>query len=62
MEREIESKVLQVVKAQQETLAEQNAIQPSLTEDDAKEYLAEVINEIKKQKDQPHNNKNHNNE
>jgi hypothetical protein len=48
MEQEIQRKVLEVVRTQQEALSEQGAVQPSLTDDDVKEYLAQVMKEIKK--------------
>jgi hypothetical protein len=47
MEQEIQRKVLQVVRTQKEALTE-SAIQPSLTDDDVKEYLQQVMKEIKK--------------
>lgn len=48
MEQEIERTVLKIGKEQQETLAEQTGVEPSVTEEDMKDYLAEVLEEVKK--------------
>jgi hypothetical protein len=48
MEQEIQKKVITLTKQNQERLAEESGIQPSLTEDDMKSYLQEVIKEIQK--------------
>jgi len=39
MEQEIEKTVLKITKEQQETLTEQTGVEPSLTEDEVKQYL-----------------------
>jgi hypothetical protein len=49
MQLEIESRVLKVAKEQEETLKEQTGVQPSLDEDDIKEYLDQIINQVKKE-------------
>lgn len=46
MEQEIEKKVITLTKQNQDRLAEETGIQSSLTEDDVKSYLQEVIKEI----------------
>ena len=56
MEKEIQKRVLRLVKKQEETMVEQTGIQSSLDEHDVKEYLEQVINEVRKD----HNNKNDN--
>jgi hypothetical protein len=48
MERAIQETVLKVAKDQQEQLEEQTGIEPSLSEDDMKQYLEQVIEELKK--------------
>lgn len=53
MEQEIETRVLKVVKGQQEVLTDQSGIESSLTEDDMRRYLDEVIMEVKKQRPSP---------
>jgi hypothetical protein len=47
MQGEIESMVLQVAKEQEETLKEQTGVQPSLSEEDMKNYLVEVLQEVR---------------
>ena len=47
MQGEIESMVLQVTKEQEETLKEQTGVQPSLSEEDMKNYLVEVLQEVR---------------
>jgi hypothetical protein len=47
MEVELQGRVLSVAKNQSEALAEQTGIEPSMTEDDMKEYLEIVVNELK---------------
>jgi hypothetical protein len=49
MEQEIQKRVLRLAKEQEETMIEQTGIESSLDEDDMKEYLKQVINEVKKQ-------------
>ena len=48
MEQEIRKRVLSLAKEQEETMIEQTGIRSSLDEDDMKEYLEQVINEVKK--------------
>lgn len=49
MQLEIESRVLKVAKEQEETLKEQTGVQPSLDVEDIKEYLDQIINQVKKE-------------
>jgi hypothetical protein len=49
MEQEIEKRVLKVAREQQEVLRESSGIESSLTEKDMKEYLEQVIKEVKKE-------------
>jgi hypothetical protein len=58
MEQEIERKVLVFTKQVQERMVEETGVEPSLTEDETKQYLEQVIREVKKQKASA--NKNHN--
>ena len=53
MEREIEKRVLALAKRNQDKMAEETGIQSSLSEDDMKEYLEQVIQEVQKQKTRP---------
>jgi hypothetical protein len=48
MEQEITSRVLRIAREQKETLEEQSGIEPSFTEDDMKQYLEQVIQEVKR--------------
>jgi hypothetical protein len=50
MEQEIEKRVLKVAREQQDVLTDQSGIECSLTEEDMKEYLEQVIEEVKKQR------------
>jgi hypothetical protein len=52
MEQEIEKEVLKVAREQQDVLTEQSGIESSLTEKDMKEYLEQVIQEVKKDRQQ----------
>jgi hypothetical protein len=47
MEVELQGRVLSVAKKQSDTMAEQTGIEPSMTEDDMKDYLEIVVNELK---------------
>jgi hypothetical protein len=47
-EQEIEKRVLALTKQNQDRMAEETGIQPSLTDEDVKEYLDQVIEEVKK--------------
>jgi hypothetical protein len=49
MEQEIEKRVLKVAREQQDVLTEQSGIESSLSEKDMKEYLEQVIKEVKKE-------------
>ena len=48
MEQDIEKTILKITKEQQDVLTEQTGIEPSLTEDEVKEYLDTVLLEVKK--------------
>jgi hypothetical protein len=48
MEQYIRDNVLKVAKEQEVALREQIGIEPSLTEEDMKKYLEQVIEEVKK--------------
>jgi hypothetical protein len=48
MEQHIRDNVLKVAKEQEVALREQIGIEPSLTEEDMKKYLEQVIEEVKK--------------
>jgi hypothetical protein len=48
MEQEIQKRVIMLTKRNQDRMAEESGIQCSLTEDDMKEYMEQVINEVKK--------------
>jgi len=45
MEREIEKRVLVFTKQIQDRMVEETGIEPSLTEDETKQYLEQVIRE-----------------
>ena len=48
MEQEIQQRVITITKQNQDRMAEESGIQSSLTEEDMKSYLQEVIEEIQK--------------
>jgi hypothetical protein len=50
MEQEIQRRVIALTKQNQDRMAEETGIQPSLTEEDVKEYLQQVIEEVKKRR------------
>lgn len=50
MEQEIEKKVIGFTRTNQDRMAEETGVQSSLSEDDVKEYLEQVIQEVQKQK------------
>jgi hypothetical protein len=50
VEREIEKRILKVTREHEETLTDQTGIEPSLSVDDAKQYLEQVIAEVKTHK------------
>jgi hypothetical protein len=53
MERGIETKVIALTKRYQDRMTEETGIQSSYVEDDIKEYLEEVIQEVHKRKTNP---------
>lgn len=53
MEQEIQRRVLIITKQNQTRMAEETGIQTSLTDDDVKEYLEQVIEEVMKEKRTP---------
>lgn len=48
MEDELQRRVIKITKEQQEFLMQQTGVEPSLDEADAKQYLYEVMQEVKK--------------
>jgi hypothetical protein len=50
MEREIEKKVIGFTKMHQNRMAKETGVQSSLSEDDIKGYLKQVIKEVQKSK------------
>jgi hypothetical protein len=52
MEQELEWKVLRVAKKHTYTLEQETGIEPSLTGDDLKQYLQEVLSEVKVHRNQ----------
>ena len=48
MEQEIQKKVITFTKRIQDNMTEETGIQSSLTDEDMKEYLEQVIREVKK--------------
>jgi hypothetical protein len=48
MEQEIQKRVIGFTKENQDRMVEESGIQTSLTEEDVKEYLEQVIEEVKK--------------
>ena len=53
MEQEIQRRVLTLTKQSQIRMAEETGIQSSLSDDDVKEYLEQVIKEVKKERRMP---------
>jgi hypothetical protein len=53
MEQEIQKRVLELTRRNQDRMAEESGIQSSLTEEDMKEYLQQVIEEVKKERRRP---------
>jgi hypothetical protein len=47
MEQELQKRVLTIAKKNSDNMIEETGVQPSLSEDDIKQYLSEVIKEIK---------------
>jgi hypothetical protein len=50
MEQELQKRVLTIAKKNSDNMTEETGVQPSLSEDDMKEYLEEVLKEIKVRK------------
>jgi hypothetical protein len=50
MEQEIEKRVIVLTKQNQDRMTEESGIQASLTEEDMKESLQQVIDEVKKRR------------
>jgi hypothetical protein len=50
IEQQVQRKVIAFTKQSQDRMAEETGIQSSLTEDDIKQYLEQVIKEVKKPK------------
>ncbi len=50
MEQEIENRVLSFTKQNQDMMTEETGIQSSLSEEDMKQYLEQVISEVKTQR------------
>ena len=50
MQLELEQRVTKIVKEQEEEMEKQTEIKPSLTEEDMKSYLNEVVQEVKASK------------
>ena len=56
MEQEIERRVIEVTKRSQDRMVEESGIESSLSEEDMKDYLQQVIEEVKKTKSAPPDN------
>jgi hypothetical protein len=50
MEQELQKRVLTIAKENSDIMTEETGVQPSLTEDEMKEYLDMVANEINRAK------------
>ncbi len=50
MEQELHKRVLTIAKKNSDIMTEETGIEPSLSEDDMKQYLEEVLKEIKVRK------------
>ncbi len=57
MEQEIQAKVMKVTKRNHDKMIEETGVEPSLTEDDMKDYLKQVIIEVQTQRDSASNSK-----
>ena len=55
MEQEIQERVLKVAKEQEDALREQTGIEPSFSEEDMRQYLIQVIEEVKKSRNSTSN-------
>jgi hypothetical protein len=60
MQQEIEKRVIELTKQTQEKMTEETGIEPSITEDEMKQYLAQVIEEVGKHKGRINTNPNSN--
>jgi hypothetical protein len=60
MEQDIQRRVIGFTKLYQDRMAEETGIQSSLTEDDIKQYLEQVIREVKVQKSSTNHDNNRN--
>jgi len=47
MEQELERRIMRIAKNHTDSLEEESGVEPSMTEDDIKEYMGEVLNEVK---------------
>jgi hypothetical protein len=56
MQQEIEKRMIELTKQTQERMTEETGIEPSITEDEIKQYLTQVINEVRKRKGTINNN------
>ena len=54
MEQQLEKRVLSIVKAEQNNMMDETGVQTSLTEEDMRTYLSQVIAEIEKSKNKRH--------
>jgi hypothetical protein len=50
MEKDLQNRVMIIAKRNSDIMAEESGIEPTLTEDDAKQYLEEVLEELKNDK------------
>jgi hypothetical protein len=50
MEQELQKRVLKITESLEATMIQETGVQSSLSEDDVKEYLHEVLQEVKKGK------------
>jgi hypothetical protein len=50
MEQELQKRVLTIAKKSSENMTQETGVQPSLSENDMKQYLDEVLQEIKVRK------------
>lgn len=50
MEQEIQRRVIALTRKNQDRMVEESGVQTSLTEEDVKEYLEQVIEEVEKRR------------
>jgi len=60
MEQEIQKKIIDFTKRNLDRMADETGIQSSISEEDMREYLQQVIREVKKQKATPNKTNNGN--